>query len=126
MAGFKLAGANSSVTFANLTVGVKNYSLSPAADKLETTTFADAIDNVLWETNMAGMLRGGEITLGVIYDSTNTVALADSGTITLTLEAGKTISATAWVKTIPYSGDVAGLIEQTIIMQITGPVTFPA
>ena len=127
MPGFKFAGANSSLSFSGLTKGVYTISMNPTADKLETTTFDDEDGGEIWETSMAGMRRGGTLTLGVRYDSTNTLALADAGTVTITVEAGKTISFDAWVMNQPYNFDVAGLVEQpSITLQITGPVTFPA
>jgi hypothetical protein len=127
MAGFKFAGANSSMVLSGLTKGVHSISINPTADKLETTTFDDAADDELWETSMAGMRRGGVLTVGVRYDSTNTLKLGDTGTVTITLESGKTISFDAWVQNQPYNIDVAGLIEQPAVsLQITGPVTFPS
>ena len=127
MAGFKFAGANSSFTLTGLTVGVYNIALSPTADKLETTTFDDAASGVLWETSMPGMMRGGILTLNVKYDSTNTLALGDEGSVTITVETGKTIEFDAWVANMPYTMDVAGLVQQDgIQLQITGVITFPA
>jgi hypothetical protein len=126
MAGMKYAGANSSLTLSGLTAGVHEYSVTPTIDKLETTTFDDAADGVLWETSMAGMYRGGTIPVRVRYDSTNTIAMGDTGTLTLTLESGKTISCSVWVQSTPYVANISGLVESDITLQVTGPITFPA
>jgi hypothetical protein len=115
------------MVLSGLTTGVYSMSLNPTADKLETTTFDDAALGVLWETSMPGMFRGGILTLNVRYDSTNALALGDTGTVTITVESGKTIEFDAWVANMPYTFDTVGLIAQDgINLQITGPVTFPA
>jgi len=123
---FKYAGANSSLTLSNLTVGVFGYDVSPAMDNLETSNFANAATGQNWETSIPGMGRIGAINVQVRYDSANTIAIGSSGSLTLTLESGKTFECSVWVKSIPFSANVAGLLEQTIVLQGTGVPTYPA
>ena len=123
---FKYAGANSSLTLTNLTVGVFGYDVSPTMDTLETSNFGNAATGQNWETSIPGMGRIGVINVQVRYDSTNTIAIGATGTLTLTLESGKTFQCGVWVKSIPFSADVAGLLEQTITLQGTGAPTYPS
>jgi hypothetical protein len=123
---FKYAGANSSLTLADLTVGVYGYAANPAFDELETSNFGNAANGENWETSIPGMGRIGDITVNVRYDSANTIAMGDTGDLTLTLETGKTFECDVWVKSIPFTADVAGLLEQTIVLKGTGAPTVPA
>ncbi len=113
------AGYGGSVTFPNLTAGVKSWTLDDSVDMLDKTTFASAGNREF----MRG-LKTWTATCEVVYDSANTAATGDSGTLILYyVAAGTNKTGTALVQSISSTTVVDGLVTQTINFQGTGALT---
>lgn len=109
------AGYGGSVTFAGLTAGVKGWNIDRAIDMLDSSGFDGGQDR----THVGGP-KGWTCTATVNWDSANTIAIDDSGTITLQYTAGETISGSVIVSNISDSVEYEGLVESTVSFQGTG------
>lgn len=111
-------GKGGSITFTNLTAGVKTWSLSYDADVAEVTDFADA--------GVKAYIAGGSgwtATCTANWDSANTAAPGDSATLTLTVTAGSTYSGTAILTSQVVSVNHDGVAEVTYNFQGTGALS---
>lgn len=112
------AGYGGSITFANLTAGVKQWSLNWTVDPLETTDFADAGVG----TYIRGIKRW-TATVTANWDAANTADPDDSASLTLTASSGKTYAGTALLIGVAPSVDVAGVNQCVYTFQGSGALT---
>lgn len=119
----EVAGKQGSVSFTNLTAGVKSWSLDGAADMLETTDYADS-----GHRTYIGGLDGWTASCELNWDAANTVALGDSATLTLFIGSGAApkYAGTALVSGISVKSVVEGLVTATVNFQGTGAYTYTA
>ena len=115
----EVAGKGGSITFTNLTAGVKSWTADISGDALETTDYADSGHR----TFIAG-LDGWTASVELNWDVANTVAVGDSATLTLTIVSATThYSGTALVTGISVSSIVDGLVTATVSFQGSGAIT---
>lgn len=117
----EVKGCSGSLTFTNLTAGVKAWTLDYQQEVLETTDFADSCAR----TYMAGF-TGWTATATANWDAANTAKPGDSATLTLTVTSGKTYSGTALVTGLAVNTNVQGIVEATYTFQGTGALTPPS
>jgi len=116
------AGKNGSVTFTNLTAGVKSWNLDGAADMLETTDYDDN-----GHKTYIGGLDGWTASCELNWDAANTVEIGDSATLTLLIgTTTPNYAGTALVASISVSSVVEGLVTATVNFQGTGAYTYTA
>ena len=109
------AGYGGSITYTNLTAGVKQWSLNWTVDPLETTDFGDSGN----KTYIRG-LKGWTATVTANWDAANTADPDDSATLTLTAASGKTYAGTALLIGVGPVVEVAGVNQCTYTFQGTG------
>lgn len=114
----EVAGYGGSITFTNLTAGVKNWSLSYNADALETTDFSDSGNR----TYIAG-LKGWTATVEANWDSSNSAEPGDSASLTLDVDGTHNYSGTAILTGMSISQAVDGVVTVTYEFQGTGALT---
>lgn len=114
-------GKGGSITFTNLTAGVKTWSLDSGADVAEVTDFADA--------GVKAFIAGGSgwtASCTANWDAANTAAVGDSATLTLTVTSGTAYSGTAILTGMAIGEAHDGVVEVTYSFQGTGALTPPA
>jgi hypothetical protein len=114
----EVAGCGGSLTFTNLTAGVKNWTVNYTCDVLETTDFADNCKR----TYIAG-LSSWTATATANWDAANTADPGDSATLTLTADTGKTYAGTAIMTGLSVNVAVDGVNSVTYNFQGTGTLT---
>ena len=115
----EVAGKGGSITFTNLTVGVKTWTCDLVGDVLEVTDYSDSGHR----TFIAG-LDGWTASVELNWDAANTVDVGDSATLTLTIVDGTThYAGTALVTGISISSNVDGVVTATISFQGSGACT---
>lgn len=117
-----VSGKTGSITFTNLTLGIKSWSLNYTADAIETTDFADSGKR----TYLIG-LTGGTATAEGFWDPGNT-AVPGAGIATLTLTADTTATADTYAASAIMTGMVInvavdGVNTATFTFQLTGTIT---
>jgi len=118
MAG-EVAGKTGSITYDGLTKGVKAWTLNLVGDVLEITDYEDAGVRAY----IAGP-KGWTGTAEFNWDTTNTVTVGDSATLTLTIiSTTETYSGTAIVTGISVSSSFDGLVTASITFQGSGVCT---
>ena len=116
-----LSGKGGSITFANITVEVKTWSLDNAVDMLEATSFSDAGI----ERNVAGIFRWSATCVSN-YSATNTADLGDEGALKLTTTGAESWDGNAIMSAMPVNTDTQGLIETTYTFTGNGALTPPS
>ena len=114
-------GKSGSITFTNLTLGVKSWGLSYDGDVAEITDFGDA--------GVKAYIAGGTgwtATATGNHDVGNTAAPGDSASLTLTVTSGKTYSGTAIMTGLAVAENHDGVVEATYAFQGTGALTPPS
>jgi hypothetical protein len=114
----EVAGCGGSLTFTNLTAGVKNWTVNYACDVLETTDFADSCKR----TYIAG-LTGWTATATANWDAANTADAGDSAMLTLTADTGKTYAGTAIITGLDVNVAVDGVNTASYTFQGSGTLT---
>jgi len=112
----EVAGKSRALSFTGLTAGVKGWTLNLVGDTLETTDQNDSGHR----TYIVG-LDGWTASCEANWDTTNTVSIGDSATLTLTIVSGtEYYSGTALVAAITVNSIVDGVVSATISFQGTG------
>jgi len=114
----EVAGKGGSLTFAGLTAGVEAWTLDIVGDALEVTDFSDA--------GIRTFIAGCSSWSGSCeanWDAGNTVAVLDTGTITLTVAAGEAYSGTVFITGISVNTVFEGVVEASITFQGSGTLT---
>lgn len=114
----EVKGTAGSITYTNLTAGVKAWTLNYTADTVETTDFADA-----GVATYLGTITRWNATVTANWDAANTAKPADSASLTLTVTSGKTYSGTAICTGMTPSTEVAGIAQVTYTFQGSGVLT---
>lgn len=117
----EVKGCGGSLTFTNLTAGVKAWTLNHTLETLDTTDFADACV----KTFMAGF-SSWTATATANWDAANTADVGDSATLTLTITSGKAFSGTALLVGVAVNTSVDGIVEATYSFQGSGALTYPS
>lgn len=117
-----MSGKTGTVSYTNLTAGMKSWTLNYTGDALESTDFADSGKR----TYICG-LTGGTATVEVVWDPANT-AVPCAGIATLTLTADTTATADTYAANAIMTGmtvavDVAGVNTATYTFQLSGLIT---
>lgn len=111
-------GKSGSITYSNLTAGVKGWTLNYTCDTAETTDLADSGVR----TYIAG-LTGWTATVEANFDNANTAAPGDSATLTLTVSTGIDYEGTAICTGLRVNTDVGGVDTVTYEFQGTGTLS---
>ncbi len=114
----EVAGYGGSITYTNLTAGVKSWTVDYVADMLETTDFGDS-----GKRTYAAGLSGWTATAEVNWDAANTAAPGDSASLTLTADTGDTYVGTALIASMSVGVSVDGLNTATYSFQGSGALT---
>lgn len=114
----EVVGNGGSITFTNLTAGVKNWTLDYTSDVEEITDFADGTAKTFLPT-----LTSWTATAEANWDSANTAAPGDSASLTLTVDGSNTYSGTAILIGMSVSEPVGGVVTVTYSFQGTGALT---
>jgi len=118
----EVVGKNGSVTFTNLTAGVKAWSLDLVGDALETTDYDDS-GHRTYTTGLDGWTASCELN----WDAANTVDVGDSATLTLLIGAATpNYSGTALVTGISVNSVVDNIVSATVSFQGTGACDYNA
>ena len=110
------AGFVGIVTFSGLTVGVKTWIVNTVCDPLETTTLADNQNRTFIPglKSFTGSFEGN-------WDSTNTVAVGDSGSATFQMGSDTdSVSASIIVTGMDTENAFDGVINAPVTFQGTG------
>ncbi len=111
-------GKNGSVTFTNLTAGVRSWTWNGDAEAVESTSLADAGQR----TYVVG-LKGWNASVEANWDAANKAREGDSATLTLTAATGDTYVGTAIITSMSVSVGVGGVNTATYQFQGTGACT---
>ena len=114
-------GKDGSITFTNLTAGVKSWSVSYDGDVVEVTDFADA--------GVKAYIAGGSgwtATATGNHDVGNTAAPGDTADLTLTVTSGKTYTGSAIMTSLTVNAPHDGVVDDTYSFQGTGALTPPS
>jgi len=111
-------GKSGSITFSNLTAGVKEWTWTGDSEAVETTDFSDAGIR----TYLVG-LRGWRATAVANWDAANTARDGDSASLTLTAASGKTYAGTAIITSMTVSVGITGVNQASYEFQGTGACT---
>ena len=117
----EVKGCGGSLTFTNLTAGVKQWTLNWYTEVMDVTDFGDNCAKAF----LAGF-TGWTATATANWDAANTAKPGDSATLTLTVTSGKAYSGTAILTSMGVNQGVAGVVEATYNFQGTGTLTPPA
>ena len=116
----EVAGKGGSMTFPNLTAGVKSWSLDGAADMLPTTDYSKD-----GHKTFIGGCDGWTASCELNWDAANTVKEGDSGELVLLVDdPTPNYTGTALVASISISSVVEGLVTATVSFQGTGPYIY--
>lgn len=114
----EVRGCGGSLTYTNLTAGVKQWTLDYQQEVLDVTDFADNCAKAF----MAGF-TSWTATATANWDAANSAKPGDSASLTLTVTSGKTYSGTAIVTGLSVNTDVNGVVEATYSFQGTGALS---
>lgn len=114
----EVKGTSGSITYTNLTAGVKSWSLNYTCDTVDTTDFGN-----LGVASYLGTITRWNATATANWDGANTAKPGDSATLTLTVTSGKTYAGTAICTGMTPSSEVAGVAQATYTFQGSGTLT---
>ena len=117
----EVKGCGGSLSFTNLTAGVKQWSLNWESEVLDITDFDDNCSKAF-----LGGFTGWTAQATANWDAANTAKPGDSATLTLTVTSGSAYSGTAILTSMGVSQNVNGVVEATYNFQGTGALTPPA
>lgn len=116
-----VSGEDGSLSFTNLTVNVKSWTLNHNMPILVTTDFTAAATG--YGTKMASGTYYWTATAEVNWSATNTAALGDSATLTLTADTGDTYAGTAIIGNMVVNTPAEDLVTVTYTFEGTGQLT---
>ena len=111
-------GKSGSLTFTNLTAGVKEFTWKGDSEAVEVTDFADAGI----KSFIVGK-RGWTASAKTNWDAANTARDGDSASLTLTTTSGKTYAGTAILTSVSVGASVDGVETADYEFQGTGACT---
>lgn len=115
----EVAGKGGSVTFTNLTAGVKSWSLNKVQDFEDKTDYGDS-----GHKTYLACCDDWTASCELNWDADNSVDTGDSATLTLTIVSGTTYySGPALVASIAVNSVVNGIVSATVNFQGNGELT---
>ena len=114
----EVLGANGSLTYTNLTVGIRDWTLTYDADALEVTDYGDSTARIY----VPGLTSWSATATGW-WDAANTAVPINSATLTLNINGTSNYSGAAIITNLTITSVVDAVITASFSFQGTSTLT---